>query len=183
MSDTADSRGAARRPAPAPMRFAVPATLLVGAALGALLLVVAEFTTLFTVHAASTHAALRSQSTGSHDHYALLPLAVLAFFLAAVALRTGSRTALAAITALGIAALLFGLVGDLSDAQRHGVLRIAGHLQVAGASPSAGLYMETLGAVLLIITGVIGLLLTRPTDVPARPAPVPRRPRPRPEAQ
>jgi hypothetical protein len=165
--------------APARLGAAVKLGVLGSAGLGALLLVLAEFTTLFTIHIASRRAALSSVATGSHDSYALLPIAALVFLLAVGVWRTGSRTALSAVAALGIAALLFGLIGDLPDAEKHGVLKLgAAHVQLASASPSAGLYLETLGAVVLIITGILGLLLTRPAARPDGPTPHSRRRRP-----
>jgi hypothetical protein len=147
--------------------------VLAAGAFGALLLLVAEFTTLFTIHVASQRAAIQSVETGSHDSYALVPIALLALLMAAGAARTGSRAALSAMLALGGVTLLIGLIGDLPDAQRHGVVKLgAAHLQLAGASPSAGLYLETLGAIVLIVAAGSGLLLSRPA---ARPEPPPAR--------
>ena len=54
------------------------AAILAGTMLGAVLLLVAEFTTLFEVHAAQATAPVRSVGTGSHHGYALVPIALLA---------------------------------------------------------------------------------------------------------
>jgi len=137
--------------------------ILTATLLGALLLVVAEFTTLFTVHVVGESAPIRSVSTGSHDSYGLIPVAVLAVVLAWAAVSTGNRWALVALAGVGIAALLIALVGDLPDAQATGTI---GTLQTgfknASDKPSAGLYLETLGAIVLMIAGGCGLLLAAP---------------------
>ncbi len=133
--------------------------MLAGGLLGALLLVVAELTTLFTVRVATSPVPIKSVGTGSHHSYALIPIAVVAAVLGFGAFRHVSRPALPAIGALGIIALLIALLGDLPDAQATGLVRIANRYADASSSPSAGLYMETLGAVVLLITSGLGLLL------------------------
>jgi hypothetical protein len=56
--------------------------------------------------------------------------------------------------------LLIALLGDLPDAQSSGVVgSIATGLITARAVPQVGLYMETLGAAVLIVACVAGLLL------------------------
>jgi hypothetical protein len=145
--------------------------VLVGATLGALLLTVAELTTLFTISVASSHVAYQSVGTGTHDSYALVPVALLALLLAAAVWHRGTRLALTAIAVLGVLVLALALARDLPDAQANGILRIGGNLAFGKASPSAGLYIETLGAVVLLITGGCGLMLAG--------APRPRRPAPR----
>jgi hypothetical protein len=137
--------------------------------LGALLLTVAELTTLYTVHVATSHAALKSEGTGSHNGYAMIPVAALALLLAAGVWHRNGRLALLAIAALGVLALILALVHDLPDAQARGLLLIAGNYHAAKASSSAGLYMETLGAVVLIITGISGLVLAGPASPGRRP--------------
>jgi hypothetical protein len=129
--------------------------VLAGTLLGALLLIVAEFTSLYRVHFANG-SAVQSVSTGSHHSYAMIPIAVLAVFLGWAVRRGGGRVALLGIGAAGVVALVIALVGDLPDAHRTG---ITAHLQLARATPSAGLYMETLGAVILIATCGSGLLM------------------------
>jgi hypothetical protein len=150
------------------LRFAVWGAGL----LGALLLVIAEFTTLFEVHTAISSGAVASVNTGSHNSYALVPIAVLALLLTVSGWRARSRSALGALAALGLIALLISLVGDLPDAQATGLIGSASRsFTSASSSPSAGLYLETLGAVALLIAGGLGLFL-----IPAGPgAPRPRR--------
>jgi hypothetical protein len=151
-------------PAPAPgFSAALRTGIVAGALLGALLLVVAEFTTLFTVHVAGVTSPIKSVGTGSHDSYALIPIALVGVGLAWLAVVTGNRWALVALAALGVAALLIALVGDLPDAQATGTVGRAGvPLRSASDKPSAGLYLESLGAIVLLITGGCGLLLGAP---------------------
>jgi hypothetical protein len=138
----------------------VGTAVLVGALLGALLLLVAEFTTLFSVRAATSSAPVKSVGTGSHHAYALVPIALLTAALAYGVWAAGSRPALLAVGLLGLIALLIALFGDLPDAHASGLIgSTSTHYTTASSSPSAGLYMETLGAVVLIITCVSGFLL------------------------
>jgi hypothetical protein len=128
--------------------------------LGAALLVIAEFTNLFTVHTALSSGPVASMKTGSHNSYALIPIAVLALLLTVSGWRARSRPALAALAALGLIALLIALVGDLPDAKASGLVgSAASHFTSASSSPSAGLYLETAGAIALLIAGGLGLFL------------------------
>jgi hypothetical protein len=75
-------------------------------------------------------------------------------------------------------ALLIGLLGDLPDAQRTGLVRAhaAGrHYLNAHSSPSTGMYLETLGAVIILVAAGFGLLLGQPAapEHPRRQAPSP----------
>jgi hypothetical protein len=134
--------------------------------LGALLLVVAEFTTLFTVHTIGSSAPIKSVTTGSHNSYCMILVAALAVLLAWAAASTGNRWALVALLAVGIAALLIALVGDLPDAQAKGTIgSVQAGFRSASAKPSAGLYLETAGAIVLMIAGGSGLLLGAPGSV------------------
>jgi hypothetical protein len=150
---------------------AVRAGVLAVGLLGAVLLVVAEFTTLFNVHTAISPGPVKSVGTGSHHSYALIPIALLAAALAVAVFRLGSRPALLSMGLLGVVTLLIALLGDLPDASASGLVGSAGtHYINATSTPSAGIYMETLGAALLIIaSGAAFLLLGRPDR------PVPRR--------
>jgi hypothetical protein len=131
--------------------------------LGALLLVVAEFTTLFTIHTVGVSTAIKSVTTGSHNSYCMILVAALALLLAWAAASTGNRWALVALLALGIAALLIALVGDLPDAQARGTIgSVQTGFKSASAKPSAGLYLETAGAIVLMIAGGSALLLGAP---------------------
>jgi hypothetical protein len=131
--------------------------------LGALLLLVAEFTTLFEVRTAAGGAVVKSVGTGAHHSYALIPIALFVVFLSFAVQRAGSRPALLAIGLMGVVVLLIALLGDQPDAHASGLVGNAStHFVSASSKPSAGLYMETLGAVVLLITCVCGFLLLGP---------------------
>jgi hypothetical protein len=122
-------------------------------------LLAAEFTTLFNVHASNGSAAINSVRTGSHNSYALVPIALLAGVLAVAVWRVASRPALLGIGLLGLVALLIAVIGDLPDARASGLVIRGGHYIAASSKASTGLYLETLGAVILIATSVCGFLL------------------------
>lgn len=139
-----------------PRGLRTPATT--GALVGAALLVAAEFTPLYSLHLVTSQAPVSSTSTAAHDSFALIPVAVLAAALALTAGRPPRATALAAISALGVLTLLISLIGDLPDARAHGLTR--GYV-LAATTPGPGLYLETLGAVVLLLSGGAGLLSAR----------------------
>jgi hypothetical protein len=142
--------------------------ILTGALLGALLLLVAEFTTLYQVHVATSLNPTKTVSGGSNHSYALVPLALLAAALGVAAARSESRSALLALGLVGVVTLLIALLGDLPDSHATGLAGSAGAGYVnASSTPSAGLYMETLGAVLLIAACGLGFMMLGP---PARSA-------------
>ena len=129
--------------------------------IGALLLIVAEFTPLATVASNARGAsALPSLQTGSHNAYALIPLALLAGAFSVAARSGRTRLAMLAVGVLGLVALGIALIGDLPDAQATGLIRHPGVGYVsAAASPAAGFFLETLGSVLLLIGAAAGVLL------------------------
>lgn len=156
-------RAAAGRARPRRSRGPIQTGLVATATLGALLLLGAEFSPLFTIHVNSAHPRAHSVSAGSHDSYALVPVAVLALAMAFGIWRAGSRLALLAVGALGALALLLGLLRDLPDARAHGLLQSRpGQYLEAAARPNAGLYLETAGAALLVLTTVSGFILIGP---------------------
>jgi len=134
---------------------------LFGAALlGALLLFVAEFTTLYTERIATYHAPATVVQTGPHDSYAMVPIAILAVILAGAVLRAGSRPALLAVGIAGLVALLIALLGDLPDSHAAGLVTGPGGQFISAVSdPGVGMYLETLGAVVLIATSGLGFIL------------------------
>ncbi|MGZ4232712.1 MAG: hypothetical protein ACXVUE_14515 [Solirubrobacteraceae bacterium] len=141
--------------APGSLRAAIGA----GALLGALLLVVAEFTTLFTVHVETSSTPIKTVTTGPHHSYALLLIAIVVAVLAVAVWRDTSRPALLAIGLLGVVALLIALLGDLPDAHASGLAGSSTTRYVdASSTPSAGFYLETLGAVVLVITCGVGFM-------------------------
>jgi hypothetical protein len=132
--------------------------IAVGGLLAALLLVASEFTTLFTVRFIGSTAPFRSVATGSHHDYALLPIALLAAMLAVASRRGGGRPALLAIAALAVLTLVIALLIDLPDANRTGLVAAGAHYELGSSSPTVGFYLETLGAVLLLIASGVGVL-------------------------
>ena len=160
VSDGADATGKART------------TLALAALLGALLIVVSQFTALYHLHSTTSSEAIKTVGTGANHAWAPIPLAIVAVALAYAVYRHGSRAALLGLAALGIATLLIALLGDLADAHSSGLIGsgAGGYIQ-ATSTPSAGLYMETLGAVVLMVTGGVGFLLLGPHEQrAARPA-------------
>jgi hypothetical protein len=130
---------------------------------------VAEFTTLFDVTTGAGGSPVKSVGTGSHHAYAMVPIALLAGLLAYGVWRVGSRPALLSMGLLAVIALLIALLGDLPDAHTSGLITSSGGRYVSASSnPSAGLYLETLGGVVLLITCVCGFLLLGPPPRPAR---------------
>lgn len=154
------SRDARRARSRTPVTLSRPVriTVATGAVVGAALLVAAEFAPLLTVRTSARGATVSTVSTLSHGHGALFPLVVLALFMALAVWRTGGRLAVLAVALVGLVAIGIALIGDLPDAQATGVLRAQDVL--AASRPAAGLYLETLGAAILIIAGGAGLLLS-----------------------
>jgi hypothetical protein len=151
------SRGVSGRPAAASGGVRIALAIAV---LGALALVAAEFLALLHVRSSQRGTGvIASVLTGSHDSFALIPIALIALVFVAAAIRAPARAPLAALLALGLIALAIALLGDLPDARATGLLRLAGGSYAsAQASPAAGFYLETLGAVALIAGGGAGLL-------------------------
>ena len=168
-----------RRPRSPRIRFPRPiaVTLVLGALTSAGVLIVAEFLTLYAVRVIRGSSAVPPVAAGTENHYALIPIALLGLVLVLAALRLGDRWALTAVAILGLIALLIGLFHDLPDARRTGLVGSLHIGWVRGASsPSIGMYMETLGAVMLLLTAGLGLLFGEPVAVEApvsRPTPVP----------
>jgi hypothetical protein len=138
--------------------------VLAGVLLAAVLLLVAEFLPLFEVRTSARNGAVITVQSGSHHAYALALIALLSAALAVAWRQTPLRLTALAIAILGVAALVIALGHDLPDAQSNGIERSAGTYVTAAASPRAGLYLETAGAVLLLISGAAGLLLVPQTD-------------------
>jgi|SRR5579884_286303 len=168
-------RGAVRR-APREPRTTLESVLFAGGLIGAIVLVVSQFLRLYGTHVQARHAPIATGTVGSVHAYALVPVAVLAAVLAYGVWQVVSRPALLGVGVLGAVALGIALLDDLPAAQQQGVKIIAGHYVLAANSPAIGLYVETLGAMILIVTCVSGFILL---GAPSR-----RRPsRPRPGGQ
>ena len=138
--------------------------VLAGTLVAAVLLVVAEFAPLFEVRTSARNGVVTTVGSGSHHAYALLPIALLAAGLAWAWWRSPTRLIALAMAVLGVAALVIALGRDLPDAQSNGIEHSGGTYVTAAASPRAGLYLETAGAVVLLISSVGGLLLVPETN-------------------
>ncbi|HWF74353.1 MAG TPA: hypothetical protein VG186_13480 [Solirubrobacteraceae bacterium] len=155
-----------RAPPQSPGPATISAGLLAGGVIGGLLLIVAEFTPLYDQESVTSRIALHTIHTGSHHSYALVPIGLVAIVVAVGAARSRSRSraALLALGALGVAAALVAVLGDLPDANSSGF--VTGFVKVNDV-PQLGLYLETLGAALLIVTGGAGFVLAVPGRVRA----------------
>ena len=140
-------------------------TLCALAAAGAILLLVSVPATVLEIEVAGTRAVAAgadlSHSGWERHGPALLLLAVLALVLCAGALR-GARPAAVALAACGLAALLIVLLGDLPDLDQTGFV---GEVYAdAKAGPGTGWYLETAGAVLVLVAGaLLAALSTAPS--------------------
>ena len=143
------------------------AALLLAAA-GCVLLVVAEFSTLYEIRVIT----VIQESTDGREHHgtALLVIAVAAAFMAYGGILGGARPAQFALLALAVAALLVVLLIDYPDVNDEGF--IGETFERAKATPQTGFYLESLGAVLLLLSAVSTLLLSpRDDGPPAGPEP------------
>ena len=140
------------------------AAALLLAAAGCVLLVVAEFSTLYEIRVIT----VVKESTDGREHhaYALLVIAVAAAFMTYGAIVGGARPAQFALLALGLAALFVVLAIDYPDVDEEGFTAEA--FERAKASPQNGFYLESLGAVLLLLSAVATLLLTPRAERPSR---------------
>ena len=135
--------------------------LAVAAFGGAVLLAVSDFTTLFNVKTAAGVTVPGGGVKGHENHsFAMLLLGVAALPLAYGATVGGSRPAMAGLAFFGAIAIVVALAFDLPDAT--GTNTLARTFESATGTPKAGFYMETLGAVLLLVSGGGGLVLTAP---------------------
>lgn len=123
---------------------------LLGLALVAcVLLAVAEFTDLNEIRIVTV--TREGIGTGSNHGYALLIIALAGAVMAFGAFR-GSRPAAIALAVLGAAALLVVLIVDLPDINATGLY--GRDYEQAEAQAAIGFYLETAGAILLLLAGV-----------------------------
>lgn len=140
--------------------------LLAGGMLGALVLAVSQFLNLYGTHIRTRHLVVATATSGSEHAYALLLVAVVAAVLTYGVWRVASRPALLGIGVLGLAALLVALLHDLPVAHRQGLWSMGGHYVLAINRPEVGLYLETAGALLLLLTFVGGFVLVLGSPTP-----------------
>jgi hypothetical protein len=124
---------------------------------GAALLAVAEFSPLLHVRTIAAHPRLvHTVRGGPHHGWALLVIAVLAVLLSLRAGRPGGRPVAAMVALLGAGALVITLGVDLPDAHATGLVATGGTAPAqAQAHAAIGLYLETLGALALLIAGAL----------------------------
>lgn len=126
------------------------------AAVGVVLLTIADFTTVFEVTVGSLEVVRRSATGGDNHGYALLVVAVVAAAMALLALR-GARPPAVALVVLGGVALAIALAVDLPDTRGSGDLPESLAYENARARAGAGFTLEIAGGALLVAGG--GLLL------------------------
>jgi hypothetical protein len=130
------------------------------AAIGCVLLVVAEFSTLYEIRVITV--VKESQTGGANHGYALLIIALAAGFMAFGGIVRGARPAQIGLLLLAIAALLVVFLFDYPDVDEEGFIGEA--FERAKASPKTGFYLESLGAVLLLLSAVATLALSPRDD-------------------
>jgi hypothetical protein len=131
--------------------------LLAVALAGVVLLVVADFSTLITVKVSQASTPYHVVK-GHQEHtwvMALVGLLAVPMLYGAVAGR--SRPAWAAVAVLGLVAVLIALIHDAPDLSKTGVC--GQRFEDCHAGAATGFYLETLGAVLLVLAGGTALLL------------------------
>jgi hypothetical protein len=122
--------------------------------------IAAEFATVFEVVVGSLDTVRRSVDGRDNHAYALLVVGAAAVPMAVGAWR-GSRAAALALVALGAAALVVALAVDLPDTNASGSLPESVSFEDARARAGTGFYLETAGAVALILSGGLLALLGR----------------------
>ena len=138
----------------------LPGALMITGLAGAAVLAVSQFLNLYGTHIqAHQHVVLSTASVGSQHAYALLVVALGAAGLAYGVGRVISRPALLGIGVLGLVALLITLLHDLPYAHKQGLWLYRGHYVLAINRPEIGLYVETAGALILLLTCVFGFVL------------------------
>jgi MFS superfamily sulfate permease-like transporter len=157
--------------APNALRWALCAVGLAGA----ILLIISEFSVVthvkvITVVLPGTEVTGFDQNDG-----AMLILGLVSLPMLYGSGRAGSRPAMAAVALLGLVALLIALIGDLPDVTKVGTI-VRERYEDAKAEPQAGFYLETLGAVLLLIAGGALLLVSGPAQRVRRRTPEPDSP-------
>jgi hypothetical protein len=167
-TDGDDSKGFGAYRSPLPTVLALRAGLAAAGLAGALLLLVASFTTIIDITVGSTSRVLdadTAQSGWDRHGPALILLALLALWLLAMSLRR-SRVAMVGLLATGVVALAIAWHSDRPHV--HDTGSVGDVYAEATADPGTGYYLETLGGALLLLAGGALLVLGRaPVSVPA----------------
>lgn len=132
--------------------------LLIGGLAGALLLIAADLSTLIQIKVL-TVVEKRLSGHAQHD-WAVAFLGVVAIPMAIGAAWRRARPALFGLVLIGAAVIGIALAKDLGDTRSTGVY--GQRYDQAAAEAGTGFYLETLGGVLLIVTGAGGLILSSP---------------------
>lgn len=133
--------------------------LLTAAAAGAAMLAISEVLPLYDVLLGAAGTEVRTEPGWSTHAFAmgLLALASIPMLRGA---RGGARPPMVALAAIGAVALLVVLAVDLPAVRADAELREAVAYEDAHAEAAIGFYVETLGAVLLLVAG--GLMALAP---------------------
>jgi hypothetical protein len=136
---------------------------------GALLLIVATFTTIIEISVETTTRGIdfdAAQSGWDRHGPALIVLALLALWLLGAALR-GTRVAMTGLALTGIVALAIAVHWDRSHV--HDTGSVGEVYTEATANPGTGYYLETLGGALLLLSGSALLVFGQaPVKAPAQ---------------
>ncbi len=144
-----DSKGFA----PGPIASGLRAALAVAGLAGAVLLVVATFTAIIeiTVETTTSGVDLDGAQSGWDRHGpALIVLALLTLWLLTAALR-GTRIAMTGLALTGLVALAIAVHWDRPHVHETG--SVGEVYTEATAAPGTGYYLETLGGLLLLVSG------------------------------
>jgi hypothetical protein len=160
-ADGDDSKGFAPDRGRLPTVLTLRWVLMAVGLAGALLLVVASFTTVIQITVGTSSRVVdadTAQSGWDRHGPALVVLALLAVWLLAAGLR-GSRTALAGLLVAGVVALAIPTLSDRGHVHDTGA--VGDVYAEATADPGTGYYLETLGGALLLLAGGALLVLGR----------------------
>jgi hypothetical protein len=130
--------------------------------IGAILIVIAEFSTIARVEVLTAGACDVStvsdscDSSGFEQHGgAFILLGVAALAMTWGASRGASRPAATALVAIGVVVLAFSLIRDVPQTNETGF--VGRQFDQAEAKPGNGLYLEIVGAGLILLAGVVRL--------------------------
>jgi hypothetical protein len=124
--------------------------------LGGGLLIVAEFLDLFEIEVGQI--VVKQQAGGANHAYAMLIIGAGAIAATLLARSTEQWPPAVGVAVLGAFAVAFALIGDLPDATRSDLVRGA---RIADAHPSIGFWVEIVGAILTLVSGLVLARLLR----------------------
>lgn len=134
--------------------------LAIAAVAGPLLLIVSDFTTLFEARTVTAVIPGGRVAGGSQHLYAMVIIGLVALPMAYGAIRGGSQPSMIALAVFGVLAIGIALAKDLPAATGPSTIKNARAYESTQSTPKLGLYLETLGAALLLIAGGGSLVLT-----------------------